>query len=451
MKDIKEFLSVNKKRMLEILGEWISFPSMEGEKVGDYPFGKPVGECLDSALAACTEFGFKTKNLDYYAGFGEIGQGDKTIGIMGHLDVVPVGPGWDSNPFVMTIKNDKIYGRGASDDKGPMVAALFALKYLQENKDDIDKKIRIVFGCNEESGMKCAQYYVEKEGHFDWGFSPDGPFPCCFGEKGIINFRISAANNIFKSLKGGVARNVVPDTCTLSLPVELVDQDKLKDYLDKSPLLGYKLAVDDDVLSLETNGRAAHASTPEEGINAISYALCALKEAGVIDPALDEFYKKINTEYTGKSCGIDLKDKYGDLTFNVGIIELVGDDIVLNVDIRCPFTYDNKVVIDKLSTLFEVFAFEVMHDSKGLYQPEDSEFVQLLTSTYNEVAGRDEKPLSMGGGTYAREINNTLAFGPNDDKGEDTHIHDANEFIKEETLLNSCEIYIKTLLKILKL
>ena len=451
MKDIQEYLNENQQEMLEVLENLISFPSTQRDKEGDYPFGEPVAKCLDYALKVCDDYGFKTKNLDYYAGFGEIGQGKEVIGIAGHLDIVPEGTGWDSDPFVMTIKDEKMFGRGSSDNKGPTVAALFAVKYLLDNDVPLNKRIRMIFGCNEESGMDCVKYYLEKEGHFDIGFSPDGPFPCCFGEKGIINFTLTADNNIFTNISGGVARNVVPESCELGIKAELVDKTKLEEYLKDSPLLDFSIDIKDDILNLKVNGRAAHASTPELGINSISYALCALKAAGAQDAVLDEFVEKINTSFNGDGADVHLKDQYGDLTFNVGLVELVDDKIVLTIDIRCPFTYDNDVVIDGVNKAFSMFTVGNINSSPGLYHPEDSDIVQMFTSTYNEVMNCDEKPVSMGGGTYARIFNNTLAFGPSDKKTDDTHIHDANEFMRIETLMKCCEIYIKTIIKMLEL
>ena len=453
MKDIQTYLQDNQELMLEVLSNLVSYPSIEGEGDSIHPFGQPVADCLDYALSVCERVGFdRTENLDYYAGFGEIGSGEKVVGIVGHLDVVPVSGDWNSDPFTLTINDGKIYGRGTSDNKGPMVAALFAIKYLIDNKVELKKRIRIVFGCNEESGMLCVKHYVEKEGHFDIGFTPDGPFPCCHGEKGIIGVELTADNKIFKTLKGGVAGNVVPDYCELSIDANLVNQDKLTEYLVNSPLSSHEITIEDGVLTLITRGKAAHASTPELGVNAIGYALTALAVAGVEDDAIKEFACKLNTETDGKSCGVAFVDKYGPLTLNVGTIALDKDEIKMEINIRNPFTRENAEVNEVLTGGgFKTWQVEITGDSKGLYQPEDSAFVKLLTDTYNEVTGKNLKPITMGGGTYARGINNTLAFGPDEPDEEDTHIHDANEFMKLSSLLTSCEIYIKVLLTLIEM
>ena len=449
MKEISEYLAENKALMLEVLRKLVSYPSVYAEDDERYPFGKANAECLDYALQVCADFGLRTKNLDYYAGFGEIGSGEQLLGIIGHLDVVPTGKNWNSDPFEMVIKDGKLYGRGVGDDKGPMVAALFAVKYLIDSKVDLAKRIRIVFGCNEESGFGCIKHYVEKEGHFDLGFTPDGPFPCCFGEKGIIHLRFSTPNKIFKELKGGLATNVVADSCQLVIPASGIKTEEMIKFFAQSPITDYSLIEEDDKLTLAVTGKGAHASMPEDGINAISYALSALAVGQVNDEAVQEFYQKINTELNGESSGVHFTDQYGELTLNVGNIDLIADKIVFDIDIRCPFTIANQEVITNLQKNFKYWQVEVLEDKPGLYQPEDSPFVKLLTETYNEISGNDKKPITMGGGTYARGINNTLAFGVSED--EDNHIHDANEFLREDNLLRYTTIYIKTLLKMLEL
>ena len=450
MKNIREYLKENEESMLEVLAKLVSFPSVN-ETNSAYPFGEANALCLDYALKLCEDLKMKTKNLDYYIGYGEIGAGKELIGVIGHLDVVPVGGNWNTDPFKMEIKDNKAYGRGTSDDKGPLVSALFAFKYLLDNEVELNKRLRIVFGCNEESGFKCVEHYVEKEGHFDYGFTPDGPFPCCFGESGIIKLQFSAPNKVFEKISGGMASNVVPDNCEMTLDAKDIDQEELIEYLEISGIKEYALVEEAGKLRFQVSGKAAHASTPEEGVNAISFALTALVKGGLNDPAIMEFAGKINTEYNGESCGVNLQDEYRELTLNVGKIWLKDDNINFEVDIRCPFTFENAEVIDSLSKEFINWQVAALSDSPGLYQPEDSPFVKILVDTYKEVTGKDDKPLTMGGGTYARGVNNTLAFGADYQDDENTNIHDANEFIKIENLLQNTEIYITALLKLLEL
>lgn len=447
--EIKTFLNENRQQMLEVLSKLVSYPTIEVKDDPNYPFGQANADCLNYALKTVGEMGMATKNLDNYVGFGEIGSGEKTIGVVGHLDVVPVGNGWNSDPFATIIIDDKIYGRGTSDNKGPMVAAMFAFKYLIESKRPLNKKLRLVFGCNEESGFQCIKHYVKCEGDFDLGFTPDGPFPCCFGEKGIIHFNWLSENKVFKKLIGGVATNSVPDSCELIIAADLVDQKILVEYLESSSLVEYSISIAYNELYLITKGKAAHASTPEMGINAVAIALCALVTAGVKDQALVEFVEQVNTNLHGEGCDIALKDEYGELTFNVGMAYLMDGKMALGIDIRCPFTIDNQVVLDKLTKVMQSWNLKLTSNSVGLYQPIDSPFVQLLTKTYQEVTNDMRPPISMGGGTYARGIKNTLAFGPDD--GSDTHMHNANEFMSINLLLKATEIYIIALTKMLAL
>lgn len=450
MKEINEFLSENKEAMLEVLAKAISYDTVENHEDETYPFGKGNADCLDYMLSLCEEFGLNSKNVDYYAGFGEVGSGEKLLGVIGHLDVVPAGDGWDSDPFTLKVEGDKAYGRGTSDNKGPMISALFAIKYLIENDYPFKKRLRIVFGCNEESGFGCVKHYVEKEGHFDMGFTPDGPYPCCFGEKGIIQLLIKTKNNIFRDVKGGLAPNVVPDKFELTLEKGSIDVSVFKDYLSKTEIKEYSIDETEEDLIISIKGKAAHASLPELGVNAITHGICALVEAGLKNEALVEFKEKINTELNGESAGIGLKDQYGNLTLNVGKIFIEEGEVNIAIDIRCPFTYPNSAAIDVLKEGFKNWSVEITNDSTGLYQPEDSPFVKLLCETYKEITGIDKKPVSMGGGTYARGINNTLAFGADED-GFDTHVHDANEFIRIEDLEKNCKIFIIALQKMLEI
>lgn len=445
--NIKQFISQNKKEILEVFSKTISYNTVENHDDSNYPFGKGNADCLNYVLSECEKFGMQIKNLDNYSGFGEYGGGGKLVGVIGHLDTVPYGDGWISEPTVLTERNGKLFGRGTIDDKGPMVASMFAIKYLIENKKDWNNRLRIVFGSNEESGSKCLEHYVKKEGHVDIGFTPDGPFPCCFGEKGILGFTASAENTFFKSLSGGLVGNAVPAKFEATFSQADLSLTKLENYF-KTNSIKYELSLNDDDVKLVTYGVAAHASTPEKGVNAISHSLVALKEAGVKDPAIIEMATKLNTEINGKSLGIAVSDQYGDLTINAGIIKLEKNIITIYFDVRCPFTYELEDLKVRLNNPLNCWKTKILSSMDGIYVPEDSEFVQMLTKASNEILGVNDKPVTMGGGTYARGINNIIAFGPSI-KDEDNHMHDANEFIREDHFFKLIEIYAAVLDKML--
>jgi len=404
---------------------------------------------LDYALELCSSMGMQTKNLDYYAGYAEIGKGDFLFGILGHLDVVPAGLGWTNDPFTADIREGKVFGRGAADDKGPMVSAIYAVKYLQETYPNLDKRIRLIFGSNEESGFQCIKHYVETEGHIDLGFTPDGPFPCCFGEKGIIHFSLSTSDHGMLKAKGGLAVNAVPDSVELSLNRDKIDVQLLRTYLHEM-VPDFSVTEDDDVLNVKVFGVAAHASTPEKGVNAIGHSLTALVKAGCQLPWMKEFVRLIGINMNGEQCNADFNDQYGRLTMSSGVINIVEGELIINIDVRAPFTFENKVVIDAISNNFKILKFTLNNEKEGIYFPEDSELVKTLVGAYNQVTGEAAQAVTMGGGTYARGINNCIAFGP-DKTAVDRRMHNSDEHISIDDLLEATEIYILAIEQLLGL
>lgn len=448
--DIKKMVESYHQEILDKLSELISYNSVQQANEDNTPFGKENAACLNTALKTCEEYGFKTKNLDNYIGYGEVGTGEQCIGILGHLDVVPAGEGWDSDPFVATIKNDKVYGRGSSDDKGCVVAAMVALKIVTDLRPNMNKRIRLIMGCNEESGSRCLAHYVEKEGHIDMGFTPDGSFPGIHGEKGGMHLTITSKNTKIISIQGGVAGNVVCNKVNLVVPTGSFDETLFENFLVKNKI-EYSLSTEKDGIHIAVKGVAAHASTPEEGINAISYAMVALHEAKFNDDFVSFYADKINLSTNGERLNANLKDEYGALTFSVGLIGMEGNKVVAQVDIRFPVTMNgeavSKTITDSLHD--ELANLEVINFHDPLYYPIDSPLVKMLSSAYYEVTKDTTKPMTMGGGTYAKGINNAIAFGGGFPGHENVNMHNANEFILIEDLYLQTEIYVHALLKLL--
>ena len=197
------------------------------------PFGDKVDEALKSTLALAEKLGFQVKNVDGYAGHAEFGEGDETMGILGHLDVVPEGSGWTYPPYEARVVDGKLYGRGASDNKGPLIGALYAMKAVMESGRKMKRKVRIIFGTDEESGWEDMEYYFKKEPMPDFGVSPDADYPIINVEKGIATFKLKkkfASDDCsavkIKSISSGHRPNMVPDECSCCfLPTG--DQDKI--------------------------------------------------------------------------------------------------------------------------------------------------------------------------------------------------------------------------------
>ena len=215
--DIKKFVDNYKQDMIDDLSKLISIESTMSDPIEGALFGKGPKDALLEGLKQCENLGFKTKNIDNYIGYAEIGEGEEVIGILAHLDVVPVGDGWKTDPYKLTIIDDVMYGRGVSDDKGAAVASMYALKIIEDLNIPLNKRVRLILGTNEENGSNCLKHYVEKEGHIDLGFTPDGSFPGVFGEKGIMHLDFHSKSTNIKDIYGGHTRNIVCDDCTIKI------------------------------------------------------------------------------------------------------------------------------------------------------------------------------------------------------------------------------------------
>lgn len=448
---IKERVESYKDEMLDNLSQLVSYDSKEDLSDPAYPFGKVNADCLKKALEICEGYGFRTKNLDNYCGYAEIGEGEQVIGMLAHLDIVPAGEGWNSDPFVMVIDGDKAIGRGTSDDKGPACAAMIAMRIIRDMQLPLNKRIRLIFGLNEESGSRCLAHYVEKEGHIDMGFTPDGAFPGIHGEKGLLAAHFECPSEKIVSMNGGVATNVVCAHCVIEYIPEGVDSQKLMDYFkEKGIAADLKHNLTTDVLDVK--GKAAHGSHPSAGINAAAFAMEALKQAGMVDPFVDFYTKHIGMHFDGEGIGCACADEYGALTMCNGIVSGKDQMISGTIDIRFPVTKSGKQIYAMIESA-SLDEGRIILDSltEPLYFPIDSPLVSKLLKAYQKVTGDLEtKPIVMGGGTYAKGIHNCIAFGGGFPGSEDSHAHDCNEFTLISNLLKQTEIYVEALRSLLE-
>lgn len=451
--NVKERVLAYKDEMIETLAKLVSYNSELDTSDPAYPFGKTNADCLNAALEICAANGMKTVNLDNYIGYGELGEGEEVVGVIGHLDIVPAGEGWNTDPFVLTEKDGKLYGRGSSDDKGGVVASLYALKILQDMGVEFNKRVRLIMGCNEETGSKCLAYYVNKEGDVDYGFTPDAMFPGTFGEKGTVGATFSAASEKILKIKGGAAANVVCAHVEAKLAKNACNLNQLKASLISNDL---KFTVEEKETYDEVHvyGVAAHASTPEHGRNAISYLMDALYDAGIEDDFVSAYHQMIGLATNGEGCNVALSDHYGALTLNIGVIGMKDGVITATIDIRFPVTLTADAVTVPMKAAFDTTkaVLNIHGTHEPLFLPLDSDLVKALVSAYQSVTGDTEtQPMTMGGGTYAKGIKNTIAFGGGFPDSENCHMHDANEFIKIDELLKQTEVYVQAILNILAL
>lgn len=437
------------------LARLVKYNSVLGEAKEGMPFGEGPAACLAEGLKIAEELGFKTKNVDNYCGIAEMGnpESETIIGIAAHLDIVPAGEGWATDPFTMVEKDGILYGRGVTDDKGAVIASLYAMKILKEMGVPVEKRIRLLMGTNEETGSKCMKYYVEHEEPIAYGFTPDGNFPGIYGEKGHCAMKLSSKNTKIVSMKGGFVSNAVCNSCVTVVKAEDVDVEALKAELGKTPLKSFTVSVEDGNVTINAVGVSAHASMPLLGVNAASFTMLALKNAGFEDDFCDFYNEKIGINCNGEGVGLNIKDEYGDLTFNNGMVWTEDGTIVGTIDIRVPVTYTPDQVRafceGKLEN--EKGKLEIVHCAEGLFFPPESDLVKSLHAAYVEMTGDTvHQPEVIGGGTYAQSVPGIIAFGC-EFPGEECHIHDANELLSVENLKAQIAIYIQAMLNLLAL
>ena len=306
---------------------------------------------LKKLLRYREKLGFKTVNMDGYVGYAEYGEGEDYVAVLGHLDVVPEGNGWIYPPYGAEIHDGKMFGRGTMDDKAPIVAALYGLKAIADSKLPLSKRVRIIFGTNEETGSKEMHHYTEREKAPAAGFTPDGMYPIMYGEKGITMFEVvktldkkGTGEVIIKSMKGGQRVNMVPDYC--EAVVSAKDQATViktaEEFRSRS---GYDISAqaEGDEVVIKSVGVSAHGSLPHLGKNAIMQMFAFLGEMNLgscgIAGFIGFFNRNVGMETDGKSMGLALEDKEsGKLSFNVGTISMDEDKISLGLNVRYPVT-----------------------------------------------------------------------------------------------------------------
>lgn len=445
--------------------ELIRIPSVY-EKSNDkkMPFGKNVNSALEYMLDLGNRLGFRTKNIDGYCGYIEFGEGSELLGIIGHLDVVPEGTDWTYPPFSGTIADGKIFGRGAIDDKGPVVASLYAMKAVMDNCK-LNKRVRLIIGLNEENDWKCIDYYKEHEEAPTVGFSPDADFPCIYAEKSILscyikqNYKDNSKIKIKEVDCNNNALNVVPKFCSLVLEIddniEMNDLIKtLKHYIKENnfEIDIYKLSNTE--VKLTAYGIGAHAAHPDMGVNAISRLLVILSSIfsyfNCNLELLDFFNKYINTEYDGKSLGISCKDESGNLTLNVGDFSLENNILKIGMNLRIPIYTPISDIETSFKTLcnnYNNLDFETTSTEDFLYVPKDNKLVQTLCRIFNEETNSMAEPIAIGGATYARAFKNCISFGPNF-PGHKDMCHQTDEFVEIDNLILACKIYAKAIIEL---
>ena len=464
---------IDKNQLIKNLQELIRIPSVHGMSQNpNEPFGKNTVMALNYILDLGKKLGFRTKNIDGYCGYIEFGSGDDLIGIVGHLDVVPEGENWIYPPFEAKIVDNKVYGRGSIDDKGPVMASLYAMKavmdYCNQNSITLNKRIRLILGLNEERDWKCIEYYKKHEEIPSIGFSPDADFPCIYAEKGLISpFLIMDYSNyknediILTSIDcNNNPLNVVPKYCSCNISVK--DTIRISDVnnLINSLVSEYNFNIDTEIinnsdLKVVSYGVQSHAAHPDLGVNAISRLIIILdklfKNYNIIVPLFDLFTKYIGLDFNGNKLNINIPDESGELTLNVGKFYFKNDDLKIGLNLRVPINTEFEIIENEFSSVckeFDNVYCEFTGKKNPLYVSKDSYLVKTLCKIYNEATHSNAEPIAIGGATYARAFENFVSFGANL-PGQKDMCHQTDEFISVDNLMLACEIYCKAIYELL--
>lgn len=415
------------------LRKLVATDSVQSEPCGESPFGKGVARCLKLVADDARSRGFRVGEGDGYYVFAETGEGE-LFGILGHLDTMPFGSGWSADPLG-EIKDGVFYGRGVLDDKGPMTLAYYAVLSLLAEGKKPTRRIRFIWGGNEESGWKCIERYLQNEEVPAEGISPDADFPVINCEKGVAHIRLTFAKpEGVVSVRGGERVNVVMPECCAELKGECDgDEDTVAEKMDGATVL-------------RATGKAAHGSTPDKGDNAGWKILRALARN------VGGGWTRLATllcDYTGEGLGIDCRDeKSGALTCNMGIIDTDTENLYVTFDVRHPVEVTRSEIVAKLQSLPEVKSAEVVAFHDPLYVAPDDKLVKALLAAYNECTGENAGPIAIGGATYARALPKAVAFGPIF-SGEESTIHMPDERESLDNLRRCYEIYRSAFSKLL--
>ena len=407
---------------VDTLQKLLRIDTVKSAAEANAPFGRGNAECLRLALDMAKDLGFETVNCDNYAGHADFGDGEETVGVLGHLDVVPAEGEWTSPPFGGQIIDGFLYGRGTLDDKGPMVACLYAMKALKDEGFVPKKKIRWILGSDEESGWACMDYYAKKFAMPQTGFSPDGNFPLINREKGLYHFNLNLGkvNENIVCFESGLRLNVVPDTARAEVKI------------DGAPV------------TLSAEGVSCHGSMPQNGDNAAWKLFKALHAIFPDDRAVAFAAEKLCADFNGHAWGLPFEDgPSGKITHNIGKVRLENGELCLGIDIRYPVTFTEAQIVDAIKAN-SPGAVTKLHAHAPLYVEESSELVQKLLKAYADTTGQEAYTIAVGGATYARSLPQGVAFGPAF-PGEEKNIHCIDEKVSLEGLKQMLKIYYEAI------
>lgn len=464
---IAEKIESFREDMVRDLADLVRCRSVQSGPEENAPFGSGVAEAFSRMMEIGRREGFEVFDCDGYGGHIDFGKSEENgiMGILCHLDVVSEGSGWRHDPFGACVENGIMYGRGTLDDKGPAIAAFYAMKAIRECGIVPEKKVRMVLGLDEETGSAGMDYYRRKVRMPDFAIVPDSDFPLVNGEMGILTFdlvrktgKADRGGISLRRLTGGSAPNMVPDSAA-ALIADGGGCEKIKQTAEHfSQMTGYSVTVKKKGKNLEIlcAGKSAHGAMPQKGLNAVSVLMQFLGGLEFDCFGVNEFIRFYNQhigfDLSGKKIGCEkLRDDVsGSLIWNTGMLFMDGESVGITVNVRCPVSFGDEDVYAAVRPVLEQYDIGMVKKmyKEPLYFSTDSDIVQTLLSVYRERTGDTEsQPLVIGGGTYAREMKNAVAFGalyP----GDPDIMHEAEECISIDRLVLTTEIYADAILRL---
>ena len=429
-----------KEQFLTSLQTIISYPSVLNEGENGTPFGQAIQDVLEKTLEIAQEMGFQTYlDPEGYYGYAEIGQGEELLAVLCHLDVVPAGDleDWQTPPFEATLKDGWLIGRGVQDDKGPSLAALYAVKSLLDQGLVFTKRIRFIFGTDEETLWRCMNRYNQLEEKADLGFAPDSSFPLTYAEKGLLQVKLHGPGWEDRPLQAGRALNVVPDKATYK-------GERLEELLPVIEQSGVNYTEETGAVTVL--GLSKHSKDAAEGVNAI-VGLAESLSLIQPHPALLFIADAVGEDATGAALFGEIKDEpSGALSFNIATLSIDEERSEIGIDIRIPVLADKDALVERLTEVAASYQlqYEEFDYVAPLYVPLDSPLVSTLMAVYQEETGDQTPAMSSGGATFARTMENCVAYGALFPDALQTE-HQANERAKLDDLYRAMEIYAETI------
>lgn len=453
--------SANQRALVNAVCRLVSIRSVRGEAAPGMPYGEGPANALDEGLRLCKELGFTTGNVDGYVGTADLNEKETLLHILGHLDVVGEGTGWTSDPYQAVEKDGLLIGRGVADDKGPVVAALFAMKCVRDLGLPLKHNVKLILGTDEESGSSDIAYYYARHPYAPHAFTPDAEFPLIHIEKGHYHpdfgktWAASDALPRVSALKGGFRANVVPpEASALVLGLGKAQAQALADEAAAATGAAFTLAEGADGLTIHCAGKNAHAASPDDGNNAIAALLTVLARLPLAECGSTQAIAAMHTLFPhgdnrGKSLGIAQADaESGELTLNLAIMELTQTGFTAKFDVRFPLSSTEENCRRAAESAFARYGIAVTGSADMTTVhcvSADSPFVKTLLKCYETYTGAtDAQPIAIGGGTYVHDIPGGVAFGcvmP----GFDPQMHGPDERVRIADLVTSGKIFAQAI------